>query len=76
MDGHLVDLICNQIYRRFPEVDGARPRVQSQPGNGSSQNYLLIFKGSATTADGKKMPRVVRVVADERGKIVKVTTSR
>jgi len=76
MDSRLVDSICSQIYKRFPEVSGSRPKIQEQPGMGGGVNYLLIFKGSGTTSDGKRISRVVRVVASDRGKIVKVTTSR
>jgi hypothetical protein len=73
MDAQTVQKISEQIYKKFPEVSGSRPKVQSQ---GSEGNSLLIFKGSAATADGKRIERTVRVVASDRGKIVKVTTSR
>lgn len=76
MEDRFIEAICNQIYRKFPEVDGVRPKIQSQELPESSPNYLLTFKGSATTANGKRMSRIVRVVATEKGKIVKVTTSR
>jgi hypothetical protein len=32
-------------------------------------------KVTATTADGRSLPRTVRVVADSKGKILKMTTS-
>ena len=72
MESKIVEKISGQISRQFPEVAGAKPSVQSQ----GEENFLLIFKGSATTADGKKIARTVRVVATGSGKIVKVTTSR
>ncbi|MBE0699718.1 MAG: hypothetical protein IH586_22560 [Anaerolineaceae bacterium] len=64
--------ICEQVYRRFPEVAGKQPRVQSQSGD----QLLLIFHGSAKTADGRSIPRIIRVVVSPDGKIVKMTTSR
>jgi hypothetical protein len=64
--------ICEQVYRRFPEVAGIQPRVQDQPGD----QLLLIFHGSAKAADGKSIPRIIRVVVNQAGKIVKMTTSR
>lgn len=64
--------ICEQVYRRFPEVAGVQPRVQNQPGD----QLLLIFHGSGKTADGRSMPRTVRVVVSPAGKIVKMTTTR
>jgi hypothetical protein len=76
MDAKAIDKICGQIYRRFPEVSGSKPKVQTQDADRDEQNYLMIFKGSGTTADGKKIDRTVRVVATGAGKILKVTTSR
>ena len=72
MDSKIVEKISGQIYRQFPEVSGARPSVQTQ----AEDTYLLIFKGTGTAADGKKIQRTVRVVASGSGKIIKVTTSR
>lgn len=64
--------IYEQVYKRFPEISGVQPRVQNQPGD----QLLLIFQGSARAADGKTIPRIIRVVVSPAGKIVKMTTSR
>ena len=48
--------------------------MQKMSGPGAG-NILVIFKGSSKTASGKSMPRVVRVVASEAGKVIKMTTS-
>jgi hypothetical protein len=72
MDRSLLDTVCNQIYRQFPEVNGCRPIVHP---HGDEQS-LLIFQGKATTGDGKILCRTVRVVVNQSGKIMKVTTSR
>jgi hypothetical protein len=71
MDRKLIDNISKQIYRKFPEVDGSQPSLSERPDN----QTLLIFKGSATTADGHTIQRVIRVVADANGKILRTTTS-
>ena len=81
MDSKLIKTISNQVYKRFPELSGSRPQVrrQNQPGARSapaSPTYLLIYKGSAKTANGKSIPRPVRVTANTQGKILKITTSR
>lgn len=72
MDRNLLTSVCNQVYRKFPEVNGVSPKVQSRP----DEQTLLIFNGKATTADGRSLPRAVRAVVDKNGKIVKLTTSR
>ena len=63
--------ICRQVYKKFPEVNGVLPRERAQ-----GSQTLLIFEGSAQTANGKTIKRVVRVVVSDEGKIVKTTTSR
>jgi hypothetical protein len=72
MDRKAQQSVCEQVYRQFPEVAGCAPKVQSRPGN----EYLLIFQGEGAAAGGRKIPRIVRVVAGPDGKIVKITTSR
>lgn len=71
MDRKLIENICTQIYKKFPEVNGSQPSISDRPEN----QVLLIFKGSATTADGHSIQRVVRVVTDATGKIIRTTTS-
>jgi hypothetical protein len=73
--------IAEQVYRKFPELKGARPQVQSRnaPGAKSPEaaaNYLLTFKGSGQTAGRQMIQRVVRVTADARGNVIKISTSR
>lgn len=72
MNANSKSAVCNAVYRQFPEVKGASPSVKQLPG----EKYQLVFQGKVTTADGKSMERTVRVVADENGKILKMTTSR
>jgi hypothetical protein len=75
-----IDAIARQVYRQFPEVQEARPQVQSQPGAKSSgangSRFLLTFKGKGQGPGGQSIVRIVRVVADERGKVLKISTSR
>ncbi len=71
MDQSLISAICKQVYAQYPEVDGSRPSIQPY-----GQGHLLIFKGKVKTADGKTMPRIVRVTVGENGKIGKISTSR
>jgi hypothetical protein len=74
MDDRKLNAACQQIYRRFPEMQDVTPRVQSYGEGGDS--YLLIFQAHATTANGKTINRIVRAVVNGQGKLVKVTTSR
>ncbi len=72
MQRNILDKVCLQVYRRFPELKNKSPKVTSQ-GN---DRYLLIFSGSGKTPDGKTIKQNVRVVADDTGRILKTSTSR
>lgn len=67
-----MDEIYQKVYRKFPEVDGKKPVRHSQPEG----KTLLVFKGEGKAANGVKIPRIVRVLVDQNGKILKMTTSR
>lgn len=79
MNSRTVSSITQQISHQFPEVAGEAPSVRAQAGAktpGSAATYLLTFKGRAQAHGGPNFPRTVRVVANEDGHILKVTTSR
>jgi len=79
MDDKIIKNISNQVYRRFPEVRDSKPKVRLQSKTkpmSDLSTYLLTYCGEGTTANGKTIPRYVRVVADAKGKILKMTTSR
>ena len=72
MDQQTLDKVCDKVSKRFPETAKKKPKVKPYEGELS----LLIFDFKAKTADGKTMPRTVRVVVNPSGKIIKMTTSR
>jgi len=72
LDNKILASVNKNIYGRFPEVKGARPQVMDYEEN----KFLLVYSGTKFTANGHPIPRVVRVVVDETGKMGKVTTSR
>lgn len=79
MDSKTIAGIKQQVYRQFPEVAGAEPSVKAQAGAkspGGSPTYLITFKGRVAQPSGLAFSRMVRVVANDQGRILKVTTSR
>ncbi len=84
MDPNLLKQVVAEVYDRYPEFAGCRPKVRLQTTSqgkpaADPPNYLLTFKGSAaakSTAGNKSMSRYLRVVVDYQGNIKKVTTSR
>ncbi len=72
MNAQALAKACEQVYRRFPGLTGKSPQVQERPG----EQFLLIFRGEAQAADGRKVAQTVRVVVSAAGKIIKVSSSR
>jgi hypothetical protein len=80
MEPRWIQAINREIYRRFPELTGKPPKVKPyrNPKGGSLPgNYLLIYSNAPTAAPSadRQISFSVRVVADERGRILKITTS-
>jgi hypothetical protein len=86
LDAKTLTAITKQVQRQFPEVSGNKPdvRVQHTPQAKTPSSsledtaplYLVTFRGTALTPEGKSIPRLVRVVVSADGKIKKITTSR
>ena len=72
LEKSIITAISRQVYMQFPEVDGKDPVIRLQ----GEDRFLLIYKGKSMTPNGRSLPRSVRVVADSKGKIHKMTTSR
>ena len=79
-----LNAIAEQVYRKFPDLKGARPEVQSRArpksaragASEAAENYLVTFKGQGQTTDRHTIIRLVRVTADARGNVIKMSTSR
>ncbi len=72
MDAQVLQKVCRQIYTRFPQIRGQKPKVKPQ----TEEIYLLVFEGRATTEDGKTLHHIVRATVTKTGKILKTTISR
>ena len=72
-----VQSISKQVYRRFPEFKGIKPKVRSQSTPKTDQKtYLLTYATRARIDEERFLDRWIRVVVDESGKIIKLSTSR
>ncbi len=76
MDAATVQKISRQVLKTFPEMAGVSPTVRAQSGGRDDGLQLLTYKGKATLPGGRTLTRIVRVVADERGRIVRISTSK
>lgn len=78
MDAKTINRISQQVAHQFPEV-GREPSVKPQAGaksSGGTGTYLLTYTKRLAAPSGASFNRTVRVVADESGRILKITTSR
>lgn len=75
MDQDILTKVCGQVYSKFPEVNGKKPKIVTQE-KGGEHGYLLIFSGTSKTASGTTISRVVRTVVSKSGKIIKISTSK
>lgn len=74
MKKEAVEKVTRTVVRQFPELDGVRPAVKSDKGG--DDHYQIIFKGTAKLPEGKTMKRIVRVVANAKGDVIRMSTSR
>lgn len=77
MDRHLIDRISCKVAKQFPEMKSVRPTVQREerPPNGKTK-YRLTYKGQAEIPGGRKIRRIVHVIADENGRVIRMSTSK
>ncbi len=72
MEKEALEKVNQAVYRQFPYLQGVEPEVAAMDDG----QFLLIYKGQATTANGHSLPISLRVVSDKTGNIFKFTSSR
>jgi hypothetical protein len=70
IDNSAVEKISQRVTREYPEMCGVRPSISS-----GEKRSTLVYKTTVQTPAGP-MARVVRVVADEHGRVVRMSTSK
>ena len=81
MNDEVIQIVNKEIYRRFPEVNGKKPKVVQQQLSqarsiGKQPTYLLTYQSRVKLQNNKSLPYWVRVVVNTQGKILKLSTSR
>jgi hypothetical protein len=70
-----IDKVSDEVYRKHPDLKGVKPKVTPREGSKSSDT-LLVYQKKVSGPGGKSINRIVRAVADESGKIKKISTSK
>ncbi len=76
MDKSILAKLTKKVTRKFPEMEGVHPSLKRTCDSNNDEKYEITYKGSATLPGGKTMQRVVRVIADEKGRILRMSTSK
>jgi hypothetical protein len=72
MNKQVIEKVCSEVYKKFPEYEGIQPEIKTQPND----THLLIFQTIGEIANQKSIQLRIRVLVDGRGDIVKITSSR
>ena len=75
MKAKLIDRISGEVYRKHPDLKGVKPKLTPREGD-KSNDTLLVYQKKVSGPGGKSINRVVRAVADQDGKIKKISTSK
>ncbi len=75
MKAKMIDRVSQEVYRKHPDLKGVKPQISPRKGEPSADT-LLVYSKTVSGPGGKKINRVVRAVADENGKIKKISTSK
>lgn len=77
MDAKKIDSVSKQVRHTYPEMDGCMPSVKRQPSPADgSDTFMLTYRGRASLPGGKSLSRIVRVVTDANGRILRISSSK
>lgn len=72
MEKEALEKVNQAVYRQFPYLQGVVPEVSAM----ENEQFLLIYKGQAITADGHSLPISLRAVSNKDGESIRITSSR
>jgi hypothetical protein len=76
MEQSSINKVSRKVVKQFPEMKGSKPSIRRRSGSGSKLQFELTYKGKVEVPGGRTLRRVVRVVADEKGKVIRMSTSK
>jgi hypothetical protein len=76
-----IKAITKYVYERFPDIAGSKPQVQKRLISKSKTDlpegtFLVIFQKTAHSQQGIAIQRSIRVIVNQKGEILRISTSR
>ena len=71
MNNESLQKVIKSIKSRYPRLDATSPKVTAQ-----GENYLITFRQKDQLPGGKSLEQTIRVVADNQGNTLQVTSSK
>jgi len=75
MDPDAIERVTREVVRTYAEMQGVSPTVRRET-QAPKEQYILTYKAKVNLPGGKTMNRIVRVTADARGRVQRISTSR
>ena len=72
LENDRLEEINQEIYKKFPYMDGSQPKQKDLPGGVTQLSYCA----STETANGMILPITVKVKMSKDGKLMSISTSK
>jgi len=72
MDPEILENINQQLTDQFPYLKDVDPCIEEHPQGG----FVLKYAASVKTSNDQVLPIIIKVVVDEKGKILNLISSR
>lgn len=81
MNKRTIKKISKTIYKQFPEMNGCAPKIEKNEkaqakSLGPVQSFILTYNTIGLDPVGREVHRQVRVTANGKGKILRISTIR
>ena len=72
MKPQAIKKVTEHVISKYPKLEGRHPKITEQ----AEGKYLFVFNYTDELPGNRKIENIVRVVSDEDGKILKMSSSK
>jgi hypothetical protein len=70
---NVVEAAKRAVLDRYPDMAGMKCTSEATPAAGK---YIVTARRDMRTADGRVLPRIVRVTVDDSGHVLRISSSK